>query len=77
MQVKVSFPGGDDSAELYMTDASHSHKSLLPSDGESETTKFTWKSQPEAAEIVINGLKHNNYPSQIMKSFNEIILCAI
>ena len=56
---------------MYITDASHSHERLVSSDDENVTTKFTWKSQPEATEIVINGLKHNDYPSQIMKSLND------
>jgi len=71
MQIKVSFPGHDNSLSLFITNASHEHERLEDSNKNSETTKFTWTTQPEAKEIVLNGIKHNEFPSQIMKSLNE------
>ena len=71
MQAKVIFPGCDDSAELFITDDSHQHERLVMDDVNGKATKFTWKRFPEAEELVINGLKHNDFPTQIMKSLDE------
>ena len=71
MQAKVSFPGFDCSAKLFLTDASHTHERLNVLESEERITKFTWRGHPEATEIVLNGLKHNDFPSQIMMSLHE------
>ena len=71
MQVKVVFPGSDDSVQLFATDDSHQHEPLGVDDMNAKTAKFTWKGFPEAQDIVLNGMKHNDFPSQIMKSIDE------
>ena len=53
----MSFSGTDSSAFLYITDASHSHDRLVSPDVDGQTAKFTWRSQPAATEIILNGLK--------------------
>ena len=66
MQCKVVFPGCDSSVQLFLTSDSHEHgrKTVI-------TDKFTWRSNPEAEEIVKLGVEHNDYPSQIMKALHD------
>ena len=71
MHIKVSFPGNDNCLSLFITNASHEHERLDHPNKNNETTKFTWTSQPEAREIVLNGIKQNDFPSQIMQSLNK------
>ena len=42
---------------------SHEHERLGYWNENCEITKFTWRSQPEATEIVSNGIERNDFPS--------------
>ena len=64
MQAKIIFPGKDESVQLYLTSDDHTHTRLL----NDKNDKFTWKTQPEAENILIEGVMHNDYPSQILKT---------
>ena len=60
-QLKVCFPGEDQSVLLYESSNDHDH-----SRNGSTSGNFTWKNQPDAENIVTEGVKHNDYPSAIM-----------
>ena len=71
MQAKVVFPGCDDSAQLFMSNDNHTHERLNIAGVCDKTAKFTWKAFPAAEEIVVKGLKHNDFPTQIMKALDD------
>ena len=68
MQAKTVFPGKDESVFLYLTCTEHNHARVVKP---SKNGLFTWKSQPEALEIMNQGFQHNDYPSQILKAMDE------
>ena len=68
MQAKTVFPGKNESVFLYLTSAEHSHARVVKP---SKNGLFTWKSQPEALEIINQGFQHNDCPSQILKAMDE------
>ena len=68
MQCKIVFPSCDMSVQLHITSDEHKHDRIAI---EEHLEKFTWRTQPEAEQIVKLGEEHNDYPSQIMKALHD------
>ena len=67
MQAKTVFPGASESVFLYLTNDEHMHGKVRKP---SKDGRFTWKSQPDAEEILIVGVEHNDFPSQILRAMD-------
>ena len=68
MQCKVVFPSSYVSVQLQITSDEHKHERV---DVEEHLDKLTWRTQPEAENIVKLGVEHNDYPSQITKALHD------
>ena len=63
-KVKAVFPDNDNSVMLYATADKHEHTQQNPTSD--ITHRFSWKRNALAHDIVVTGVKHNDFPSQIM-----------
>ena len=65
-QVKVVYPGESESIVIEKSTDEHEHvaNGLVH-------TNFSWKNNPEAENIVIEGVKHNDQPQQIKFALQE------